>query len=121
MLRVYLYENGRKSSFANLSGQELESIMEAAEQYGELDSDGESAYAMIDVSNADVDRLKGTKVRINPRQFGLHQWGNVELEFADPESMDVDGGRKKRKTRKGGKTRKGKKASKKSRKTRGRR
>ena len=121
MLRVFLYENGRKSSFTNLSGQELESIMEAAEEYGILETDGEADYATIEVSNQDANRLQGTKVRINPRQFGLHQWGNVELEFADPDIMDVDGGRKKRKTRKGGKTRKGKKASKKSRKTRGRR
>jgi hypothetical protein len=120
MLRVFLYENGRKSSFANLSGQELDSIMEAAEGYGNMETDGEADYATIEVPNQDANRLKGTKVRINPRQFGLHQWENVELEFVDPEHMDVDGGRKKRKTRKGGKTRKGKKASKKSRKTRGR-
>jgi hypothetical protein len=121
-LHVFLYENGAKGSFAGLSGKEIEAIADEVVEYGDLDAGGDEEYAVIDVSDAHAQTLSGTKIKITPRQLGISPWANVvELEFRSAEDMDVDGGRKKRKTRKGGrKTRKGKKASKKSRKTRGR-
>jgi len=119
-LRVFLYENGRKGSFAGLSGKEIEALGEQVDEYGDLDV-GDEEYAVIDVSDANAQRLSGNKIRVRPRQLGLSPWADlVELEFRSSDDMDVDGGRKKRKSRKGRKTRKTKKSTKKTRKTRGR-
>jgi hypothetical protein len=86
MLHVYLYENGTRGSFANLSGQEIASIEETVDRYGDLETDGEEDYATIEVSHTDATRLRGTRIGVQPRQLGLNPWGNVELEFVDPES-----------------------------------
>jgi len=116
-LYVFLYEDRAKRSFAELTGQEISSIADTISRYGDLDA-GDEEYAVIDVSDADAQKLSGKKIPVRPDQYGLHEWGNVELEFRPTDDMDVDGGRKKRKTRKGKKSRKGKKASKKTRKGR---
>lgn len=107
-LYVYLYENGTKESFANLSGQELQSLEDATSGYGDLDTDGEYEYATIEVSEKDAAKLGGKKVAMKPQSYGSHKWGNVQLEFL----TTATGGRRHRR-----KTRKTKK-SKKSRKTR---
>jgi hypothetical protein len=85
-LYVYLYENGKKDSFANLSGQELQSIIDAVDMYGDLDADAvydtepPTDYATMEVSDEDAQKVLGKRT-IQPKQYGLHKWGKVELEF----------------------------------------
>lgn len=84
-LYVYLFENGKEDSFAQLSGQELESIQDATDMEFDTDhyddEDKPLDYATVSVSDEDAARLLGKRITITPEQYGLHKWGKVELLF----------------------------------------
>lgn len=88
LLYVFLYQNGKNYSFADLSGPEAESIIDVVESmgWGDLDlgddPDSKQEYATIEVEDENVPGLLGKK-RVNPRQYGVNSWAQkVELEFS---------------------------------------
>ena len=115
-LYVYLHEDGARRSFEDLSGQEFDSIKDALVGYGDL-TDVDNVHATIEVSDNDFQDLLNKKKEIQPAQYGVNAWGDVEVEFlneADPNA----GGRRRRKVRKTRKLRKTRKSTKKTRKGR---
>jgi hypothetical protein len=86
---VYLYEDGKKRSFEDLSGQELQSIEDSLHNYGTLDADTGEEYAVIEKFTGEEKDLK--KFEITPKKYGLNKWGEVEVEFR----KETIGGRKK--------------------------
>lgn len=109
-LVVYLFVDGTKVSFSDLSGQEVTALEDALRRYGELDtSDDTSDYAELDLDDEDTAPPLNTKITIRPKQYGLRPWGKVEVEFR----KEPDGGRRRKK-----KTRTAKRLLKKTRKSR---
>jgi hypothetical protein len=76
---VYLYEDGKKRSFEDLSGQELESLEHHLKDYGTLNADTGEEYAVIEEFEGTKKNLK--KFVITPRQYGESPWGEVKVEF----------------------------------------
>lgn len=84
-LYVYLYEDGKKASFENLSGQEVQSITDAIERIVEFDDfDGFSdmEYAKMELSDEAAAKIANKKITIKPGQYGVRKWGKtVQVEF----------------------------------------
>lgn len=103
MARVYvfLYENGTQLSFANLSGEEEDSIEIVLSQYGNLNTDPEPGtevkYAVIEGEGIPLNK----RIEIHPVSSGSHKWGKVEVEF-----RNTTGGRRKKTRGKSKKSRK---------------
>jgi len=88
---VFLYENGTQRSFADLSGEEEDSIDIVLSHYGKLNTDPESGtevkYAVIEGEGIPLNK----RIEIHPVSSGSHTWGRVEVEF-----RNTIGGRRKK-------------------------
>ena len=86
--KVTMYENDKKYSFSQLSGNELNAIIEIIElkfnhNNCNISYDGDDNDYMI-LRNIDVNNMKkymNKKILVNPQQFGVNPWGKVELYF----------------------------------------
>ena len=93
MARVYvfLYEDGTQRSFANLSGEEVDSIETVLSHYGNLNTDPEPGtevkYAVIEGEGIPLNK----RIEIHPVSSGSDKWGRVEVEF-----RNTTGGRRKK-------------------------
>ena len=84
-LYVYLYEDGVKHSFENLSGQEVESITHAVEgivEFDDFDGFTDMEYAIMQLSDEAAAKVTNKKIAIKPAQYGIKKWSkNVQVEF----------------------------------------
>ena len=85
ILFVYLYEGGKKRSFADLSGYDMQAIEEAISEIVEFDDfDGytEMEYATIELSDDNAEEIINKKKTIRPPNYGSVPWNkNVQVEF----------------------------------------
>jgi len=87
---VFLYENGTQRSFADLSGEEEDSIYIVLSHYGKLNTDPEPEevkYAVIEGEGIPLNK----RIEIHPVSSGSDKWGRVEVEF-----RNTTGGRRKK-------------------------
>ena len=88
---VFLYEDGTQRSFADLSGEEEDSIDIVLSHYGKLNTDPEPGtevkYAVIEGEGIPLNK----RIEIHPVSSGSHKWGRVEVEF-----RNTTGGRRKK-------------------------
>jgi hypothetical protein len=92
LYKVTLYENNELYPFDSLSGNEIDSIIDAIDQlyynievkkqFPYMINDEEQIYGMIfNMDEKIMEKYINKKILINPPQYGVSPWGKIEVMF----------------------------------------